>query len=194
MSVRLETRASSLLRLPGPLLRQLVESLVGLGGLGLAAIGASGVVASGMGVAFGKTFVAGDRAGITYTPARCRDFFEYEPHARSCGEAAALHHYGEVVGYRLAAGVVGLIVLGALWVFRRRARAARDLLPDGFAATIGLSLTGVAAALLLASGLAALAFEHGHGAGGDLSGGIVSLTLACWFAASLYRVLRARST
>jgi hypothetical protein len=194
MSVRLEMRVSSLLRLPGPLLRQLVDSLVGLAGIGLAGIGASGVVAYGLGVAFGKTFVAGDPAGVTYTPARCRDFFEYAPHARNCEQAAVIHHYGEIVGYRLAAGLVGLVALGALWVIRRRAGVGRDLLPDGFAATIGLSLTGIAAALLLASGFAAVAFEHGHGAGGALSGGIVSLALSCWFAASLHRVLRARST
>jgi len=194
MSVRsLETRAGSLIHLPPAQIRQLVDSLLVLAGIGLAGIGASGGLAYGMGAAFGKTFVAGDPTGVTYTAARCRDLFEYAPHARNCEQAAVIHHYGEVVSYRLAAGLLGLIVLGVCWAFRRRARVGRDLLPDGFAATIGLSLTGVAAVLLLVSGIATVALEHARGAGGTLSGGIVGLALACWFAASLYRVLRARS-
>jgi hypothetical protein len=194
MAVRaLEARAATLIRLPGPQLRQVAEALVWLGGVGLAAIGASGVLAYAMGTAFGKSFVAGDPSGTAYTASRCRDFFEYAPHAHTCEQAAIVHHYGEIVDYRLAAGVLGLIVLAAWWFVRRRTRLARDLLPDGFAATIGLSLTGVGAALLVVSGLGRLAFDDGRGAGGDLSGGVVSFALAAWFALSVWRVLAARS-
>jgi hypothetical protein len=194
MSVRnLEERAGALVRLPGPVVRRLVESLLGLGAAGLLAIGVSGIVAYGMGTAFGKSFVAGDQAGVTYTADRCREYLEYEPHARDCAQAAVFHHYGEVVGYRLDAGILGLIALGVWWFIRRGRRTDREPLPDGFAATIGVSLTALAAALLLATGLAAIVFQHSRGAGDPLSGGIVSLALACWFARSLYGVLRARA-
>jgi PadR family transcriptional regulator PadR len=90
-------------------------------------------------------FVAGDLPGMTYTPERCAEFLEYFPDAGSCAKAAALHHWGEVVEYRVAAGVLGLLVLGAFLLWRRRARPPEYLgvLPDGFAATVATSLYGV---------------------------------------------------
>src|SRR5436190_11734868 len=60
-------------------LTQLVMAMLLLGSIGMIAIGVSGLVAAGMGSAWGKSFVAGDPPGITYTAARCADFFEYHP-------------------------------------------------------------------------------------------------------------------
>ena len=55
------------------------------------------LVAEVFGRVFGAAFVAGDAPGVTYTPARCADYFEYFPRASDCTQAAALHHWGEVV-------------------------------------------------------------------------------------------------
>jgi hypothetical protein len=64
------------------------------GGVGLVAVGVSGFAAEVFGRVFGAAFVAGDAPGVTYTAARCADYFEYFPHARDCADAAAQHHWG----------------------------------------------------------------------------------------------------
>jgi hypothetical protein len=84
-----------------------------LGAVGLVAIGASGLVAELLGRLFGAGFVAGDLPGVTYTGQRCAQYLEYFPNAGGCEQAATLHHWGEVVEYRVAVGVVGAFVLGA---------------------------------------------------------------------------------
>ena len=176
------------------LLRQLVLAAMLLGGIGLAAIGVSGLVAAGMGGLFGERFVSGDAPGISYTPDRCADFLEYAPHARTCEEAATIHHFGEVVDYRVAAGVLGLLALG-LWWLLRRARHDPPLLPDGLVPGIGAAMFGAAAAALLLQSTGLLVSGDSAGVGQLLSGGVVSLALAAAFAVALYRTLivRARS-
>jgi hypothetical protein len=47
-----------------------------LGSIGLIAIGLSGLLAAGMGMAFGKQFIAGDPPGVTYTFERCNEYLE----------------------------------------------------------------------------------------------------------------------
>jgi hypothetical protein len=186
-------------RAPGttvPVLTRLALALALVGGVGLVAIGASGLVAAGMGAAFGKGFVAGDPPGVTYTQERCADFAEYHPEAGGCQGAAAAHHFDEVVGYRVDAGVLGLLLLGGVWLLgpRLRRRAGGAALPDGFAATVGASLFGVAAAALLLQGVGELALGRATGAGQYLSGGLVSLVAFAAFAAALARVLFGRSS
>jgi len=185
---------------PVPVLSQLLLAFALLAGIGLVGVGVSGVLAGGMGAAFGKDFVAGDVSGVTYTPARCADYFEYHPEARNCGAAATAHHYDETVEYRLAAGVLGLVVLTGLFVVRRSRVVGRliplgdgvGLLPDGFVATVGAAVFGCAAGALLVSGLGQLP-GGGGGAGGDLSGGIVAAAIASVFAAGLFRALSRRA-
>lgn len=180
--------------LPAPVLIQLVLVAALIGGIGLAAMGASGVVAQGMGMAFGKRFVAGDPPGVTYTPQRCADFMEYYPAAASCQDAAVDHHFDEAVQYRLAAGVLGLLVLGGYGALQRRRRRSTTvgLLPEGFLATVGGSLFGVAGAVLLLQGLDQLTFGL-PGAGPSLSDGTVSLVVAAAFLVSLRRTLARRA-
>ena len=178
-----------------PVLTQLALALALVGGIGLVAVGASGLLAAGMGAAFGEGLVAGDPPGVTYTPDRCADFAEYHPEAGGCQGAAAAHHFDEVVGYRVDAGVLGLLLLAAWWRLgpRLRRRAAGAALPDGFAATVGASLFGVAAAARLLQGLGELALGRSTGAGQYLSGGLVSLVAFAAFAVALLRVLSGRS-
>jgi hypothetical protein len=170
------------------LLRQLVLAAMLLGGIGLVAVGVSGLLAGGMGLLFGKSFVSGDAPGISYTPDRCADFLEYAPHARSCEEAATVHHFGEVIDYRIAAGVLGLIALGVWWLLRR-SRRDPQLLPEGLVAGIGTAMFGAATAVLLLQTIGLLASGQSAGAGQYLSGGLVSLLVAAAFALALYRTL-----
>lgn len=173
--------------------RDLLRAAILLGGIGLTAIGVSGGVAALFGRVFGEDFVAGDPPGVTYTQSRCAEYLEYAPGAGSCAQAATTHHFGEVVEYRVAAGVLGLVALVVWWLLRRRARG-RDVLPEAFAATVATALFGVAAAgLLLESGGLAVIGGQRSGVGDPLSGGIVSAVAAAVFAVVLARALVARS-
>jgi hypothetical protein len=184
--------------LTSQLVRQGAQSLTLVGAIGLLAIGLSGLLAWGAGAAFGKPFVSGDAPGVTYTAARCAEYHEYAPGEPTCAKAAVAHHFTEVVGYRLDAGILGLVVL-AVWLglvrpWRRGARAAAtyDALPEGFAATVGAALFGAAAAITLPGGLMELVFGgRDNGAGALLSAGVVSTLAFAGFALSLWRSLSA---
>jgi hypothetical protein len=175
--------------LPSTTLRSLALAVLFLAWVGFISIGLSGVVAAGMQAAFGAGFVAGDIPGVTYTPNRCADLQEYAPPGTSCDAAAALHHADETITYRLAAGVLGLLLL-ALWALLRRSDARRaGQLPAGLVAGAGSALFGVVGLGLLAQGLELLVLGPNTGEGADLSAGIVSLVVAGAFAISLYRSL-----
>jgi hypothetical protein len=182
---------------PLAVLGRAVLTLVLVAGIGLVGIGVSGAVAAGMGAAFGKTFVSADASGVTYTAARCADFREYHPDATSCEAAATAHHFDEVITYRLAAGVLGVAVLAAWWVARRRRWGwpdAADAVPDGFGATVGAALFGAAAAGLLFLSLGQIVVGgDSAGTGQYLSGGVVSAVIAAGFGLALLRTLRVRS-
>jgi hypothetical protein len=170
--------------------RSLALGVLFLAWVGFVSIGASGVVAAGMQAAFGAGFLAGDLPDVTYTPDRCADLKEYAPSGATCEEAAALHHSDETVTYRLAAGVLGLLLLGVWLVARRGARLGSGL-PAGMIQGAGAALFGVVGLALLAQGLELLALGPGTGAGADLSAGIVSLAVALAFGIGLYRCLAA---
>jgi hypothetical protein len=177
----------------GAVLAALVRALAGLGAVGLIAIGVSGLLAELFGRVFGYGFVAGDPPGVTYTPERCAEYLEYFPKLHSCGEAATMHHFGEIVEYRVAAGVLGLVLLAFYLILRRRDRDGQLALPNGFSATIGTALFGLAAAALLLESLNSVVIgartgaEPAPGTGGWLSAGLVALVVAAAYARSFYR-------
>jgi len=172
-------------------LRQFVLAFGLLCVVGCLAIGASGLVAWGMGATAGSRFVAGDPPGTHISAARCAQYLDLRPHAGSCTAAALADHYGETVFYRLAVGVLGLIGLGALVVLRRRfgRRVEPRILPDSFVATVGTVLFGVAAAALAVTGTDQARHAAGRGAGANLSGALVAATVAAWFAWQFVRSL-----
>jgi hypothetical protein len=180
------------------LVRQGVLALLLVGAVGLLAIGLSGLVARGAGAALGKPFVSGDAPGVTYSAERCAQYHALAPGEPTCAEAAVAHHFDEVVGYREGAGMLGLVVLAA-WLavtrpWRRRAPGATsyDVLPAGFAATVGAALFGAAAAVTLPGGLMQWVFDgRDNGAGALLSAGVVATLVFAAFALSLWRSLSA---
>jgi hypothetical protein len=182
---------------PAATAAELVRAAVLLGAVGLVAIGVSGALAELLGRLFGPAFVAGDLPGVTYTPQRCAEFLEYFPDAGSCAQAAALHHWGEVVEYRVAVGVVGAFVLGAFLLWRRRPDRQDPrylgVLPDGFSATVATSLYGVAAAALALLSLDAFLDAGGDGTGQWLSAAIVAAAMAVIYGVSLCRTVLTRA-
>jgi hypothetical protein len=172
--------------------RQLLVLCCLLAGIGLVSIGASGVVAAGMGKAFGARFVAGDLPGVTYTADRCADFARLVPHATTCAQAAAIHHYGEVVEYRLAAGVAGLFALVVWRRLRRRwpPTAHGLLLQRALMPALAAALFAMASLLLAVQAANALTVGRNAGAGQWLSGAVVSIVVAVASGGSLVRSLR----
>jgi hypothetical protein len=179
--------------LPRSAVIELGFALTRLAIAGLVAIGISGVVAGIFGWAFGSSFVAGDPPGVTYTAARCADFLEYSPGATTCREAAEWHHYGEVVQYRLGAGLLGVLLLAAYALARRKLQGDPAALPPGFEATIGTAMYGAAAFYLLATSMNGALVHETAGIGGWLSGGLVAAVMAAVYGVVLYRVLLRRS-
>jgi hypothetical protein len=182
---------------PAAVLAELARAAVLLGAVGLIAIGVSGALAELLGRLFGPAFVAGDLPGVTYTAQRCAEYLEYFPDAGSCAQAAAMHHWGEVVEYRAAVGVLGLAVLGGFLFWRRHPDGRRErylgVLPDGFSATVATSLYGVAAAALALLSLDAFLVAGGDGTGQWLSAAIVAAAMAVAYGVSLYRTLLTRT-
>ncbi|MBS1906859.1 MAG: hypothetical protein JST33_09905 [Actinobacteria bacterium] len=164
--------------------------------LGLVVIGLSGLVSWALEAIFGPAFLAGDPNGVTYTAARCGDFLGFFPQAGSCAAAAAMHHSDEIVSERLAAGVLGLVLLAA-WLLVRRLRGAspiaredrRMLLIASAVAFLGVGLVGfgwgaLSVVLDLVRGLAVA------GVGVRLSDGAIALVAGVVALILLARFLR----
>jgi hypothetical protein len=163
----LRTPLRSLGSLP---LRTLVRPAVGLAAIGAIAVGLSGILSEVFGRLWGAGFVSGDLPGVAYTAARCAVLQAPYP-GLDCAQAAAEHHWGEVVEGRVFFGAVGLVLL-ALW----RILPQDAPLPAGVVPALG------AAAFLLASaatGLAAgtAAVQGGQGVGAWLSATSIALPL-----------------
>ncbi|MBV9664079.1 MAG: hypothetical protein JOZ37_08940 [Actinobacteria bacterium] len=177
------------------IIRPVVLAAMFLIAVGLIAIGVSGGVAQVMGSASSARFVAGDAPGFVNPPARCDYYLEYYPQGHTCSGAAALHHFDEVVLYRLAAGLLGLTVLaGYLW--QRRRRRAHDLavLPDGFIATIGATVFTAAGLFLILYAIDQWKVQSSSGTGQYFSGGLVALPVGIAFGISLLRTLARRAS
>jgi hypothetical protein len=183
------------LRAPVPVgfaLRRLSASAAVLGSVGLVAVGLSGLAAAALGAAFGKAFVSGDAPGGTYTAARCADYLEYYPNAGSCRAAAVAHHFDEVVQYRAAAGVLGLLVLVAFWGLRRYGPLAGPAWaprPD-LVAVAGAGAFAGGAVFFGGTGSMQLLSGLRDGAGQFLSAGLVSVLALAVFGPLLARQLR----
>jgi hypothetical protein len=159
-------------------------------GVGLVAIGASGALAWLFGAAFGAHWLAGDLPGAAYTPARCAQYFALQPHATSCLAAAAQHHSQEVVQYRGAAGVLGVIVLAAQVVLSRR-WGRRRLLPPAVVPAVAVTAFTLGAGFLAVQSFDG-AVQGWSGVGQYLSGAVVAALVAGWYLVALVRHLGRR--
>ncbi len=156
--------------------------------VGFLAIAASGVVAWAMDIAFGDAFVAGDAPGVTYTADRCAELFEYAPGARTCEGAAAMHHAGEVIQYRIATLALALVAwLGYITIRRAGHRSPAPALE----ATMGATAFGLAGVVLLALAANAWVLGPWSGAGQYLSAALVALPIAAVLAVRAYHEIRA---
>ena len=169
--------------------RAFLQSTLFLVWVGLLAIGASGVVAGAMSFAWGPDYHALIASRLED---RCAELQQGSAATVTCREAATLDHADEVVGYRVVAGVLGLLALVGWLSWRRRVKPPEDALPPAL-------VSGAATAMFLVAGLALAAIGVdllvlGAGPGGYLSAGAVSLAVAAYFGCRLRTDLRAWST
>ncbi|WP_336854412.1 permease prefix domain 1-containing protein [Sinomonas albida] len=176
----LRTPLAAIGRLP---LRAFVRPIVGLAAVGAIAVGLSGALSELFGRIWGAGFVSGDLPGVAYTAARCAVLQAPYP-GLDCAQAAAEHHWGEVVEYRVVLGVLGLVLL-LVWRFLPR----ETPLPAGLAPALAGAAFLLAAA---ATGFQALnaAVQGWQGTGAWLSAAVISFPLAVVFAVIALRGLR----
>ena len=168
------------------LVRQLVVHAVLLGGIGAVAVGVSGLVAALVRAIGGSRALVDVQPGQTLSPADCTRWLALNPSAGSCRSAAISDWADETVYYRLAVGVLGVVVL-AVGVWLRRGRPASRV-----AATVR-DAVGLAAFALGAAGTVLLGIDgvvRGTGAGQWLTGAAVAVPAAGVFAVLLVRDLR----
>lgn len=173
--------------------RQVVSSALLLGAVGALAVGLSGLVAGVIGLVGGTRALVDVPAGRVLSGADCTRWLAADPGARSCRDAALSDWAAETVAYRLALGIVGVLVLAAYLLLRHRL-GRRDkwaALPPTVSDTIAMTVFGVAGCWTLALGLEAAVRSSGHGSGQWLSAAPVALAAAAVFAWRLVRRLRA---
>jgi HAAS len=194
-SVRAVVRAhdSRLRRVPGTaVLADLLMAAWKLGSVGLLAVGASGLVVAAMNVLFGRSFVAALSPGIRLPAASCRYWLSNWPSAHTCAQAYTMEASSDAVSLRVAAGLLGLLLLGGYCLAKRRGWSP-GVLPDGFTPTIAVTVFGLAG-LALAwpaafNGGGLITVRGITGPGWYLSGAIVALAMAAGYGLNLQRTL-----
>jgi hypothetical protein len=102
---------------PEPLaafLRRVLGQPIPLGGVGLVAIGASGVVARVMTALWGRSFVFADPPGARYSASDCQYWLSLRPNSGSCTNAYLADAVADGLQARYVAGILGLITLGVV--------------------------------------------------------------------------------
>jgi hypothetical protein len=167
------------------LVRQVGASGLLLGAIGGIAVGVSGILTAILGAFGGSAFIVDISPATHLAPSDCARWLANDPRAHSCYQAALSDWAGEIVGFRLVAGVAGLLALAAFLVVRRR----WPRLPATVVDTIAVTLFGLAGAWMLGLGIDWVAQGH-NGAGEWLGAAPVALALGAFYGYRLLRDLR----
>jgi hypothetical protein len=194
-SVRAVVRAHDVSRGRIAVVVDLVMAAWKLGSLGLLAVGASGLVAAAMNLAFGRSFVGQAPSGTLYSAAACKYWMSIWPSAHSCVQAAVLENSSDAVSLRIAAGMAGVMLL-ALYVlarrFQRRRRLGRELLTTRLFPGLAMGcFAAIAVGLTLAT---VFGFSLGvpAGPGSYLSGAVAALAVAMGYGSRIWLAREAR--
>ncbi|NMH96534.1 HAAS signaling domain-containing protein [Pseudonocardia acidicola] len=172
------------------LLAQAVWACLALAGAGLLAVGLSGALAALLNAVAGPGFVGA--LPRSYPAATCHYYLAVHPGSGSCAQAAMWETSQDAVSLRALAGVLGLLLLAAAWLWRRALSGdpALAALRDGTVGAIA-GLVFTAAAAFLIGTCVDLAVQHGSGGVGYyLTGAIVAIPAALLAGIWSYRRLR----
>jgi hypothetical protein len=169
------------------LVRQIVLSALFLGGVGGVAVGVSGIITWLLGSLGGSTFIVNISSHTFLPPSDCARWLAGDPATHSCYQAALADWRGDVVLFRLVAGVLGLLALAAYFLMRRRRWFTT--LPATVVDTIAVTLFSASGLFLLGLGVDWLV-QHDNGAGQWLGAAPVALALALYFGLRLVGDIR----
>jgi hypothetical protein len=130
--------------------------------------------------------------GQALAAADCSRWLALDPSAGSCQDAAVSDWIGEVIGSRLAVGLLGVLAL-ALFALFRRARGDRPggiLLPTVVNHTIAVAAFGAAGVVTLVLSASWAVQAQGHGWGQWASAAPLALAAAAFFGVRLVGDLR----
>lgn len=180
----------------GELARRVFTTALLLGGIGAVAVGVSGLLAAVIRLVGGTRALVDVPAGQVLSASDCARWLAADPGAHSCRDAALSDWAAETVGYRIALGVLGALVLMAVRVLRRHGSSPSRgaTLPPVVSDTIAVTAFGATGCWTLGLGLDAIVGASAHGSGQWLSAATVALTAAAVFAGRLVRDLRLEST
>jgi hypothetical protein len=168
------------------LVRPLLVTGLLLGGLAAVAVGLSGLIAGAIRLAAGSTALIDVQPGRVLTAADCARWLAGDPGAPNCRAAAVADWADEVVGYRVAIGVLGLFALAGYRLLRRRGWPP---LPPVIIDAVAATAFGLAAAGTLLLAVDAAAVTSGHSWGQWAAATAVALPAAALFAARLLHQL-----
>lgn len=175
---------------PGQLVTATIWLAARLTGIGLVAVGLSGALSAAVAAVAGRSFVFGAPQGVSFPAAACAHWLSVQPTATTCAQAGSLENASDIVGLRLAAGVLGVLLLLALLGIHRLGRRPVDVLPSGFAATVGATVFGCAAVVLFSLGVSDSAVSLMFGQGQWYVDAAISLLVSGGCALGLLRGLR----
>jgi hypothetical protein len=175
------------------MLRRATTQLAPLLGIGLVAIGISGLVARAMTSLWGLRFMFADPPGTTYPASSCRYWMSLHPRAATCTSAYLSESLTDGLNARYAAGLLGLVVLAVIAVRRRLRRAPLISLPMPSTALIAVAVFCAAAVALAALAADAIRVSHGNGAGQWLSAAVVAVLVAVSYGLAYLRSIRGRT-
>jgi hypothetical protein len=136
------------------------------------AIGVSGGVAAAMNALFGRAFVGNLHEAFPFSA--CQHFLAVQPSTTSCGRAAVLENSSDAVALRLAVGLLGLLIIGAVWVWRR----VRPQHTGPVSSVLACTVFGLGALALIGASVDLAITRGSDGVGWYLSGGLVA-AIAC---------------
>jgi HAAS domain-containing protein len=158
--------------------RRLIGDLMPLAGVGLLAIGLSGVVARVMASIWGLRFVFADPPGTRYSSGECRYWLFLHPHAGSCTNAYLAESLADGTHARYAAGLIGLGLLAVVTIIRRRRGSRVFEPPTVLTAFTATALFAAAAIALISLGADDVRVSGGNGAGQWFSGAVIAIPIA----------------
>jgi lysylphosphatidylglycerol synthetase-like protein (DUF2156 family) len=174
------------------MLRRGATQLAPLLGVGLVAIGISGLLARAMTALWGLRFMFADPPGTTYPAASCSHWMSLHPRAATCTSAYLAESLSDGLDARYAAGLLGIAVLAVLAIRRWRRQMSLISLPSPTTALVAAGLFCAATVALAALATDAIRVAHGNGTGQWLSAAIVTLLVAVSYGLAYLRSIHRR--
>ena len=150
-----------------------------LAGLGLVAVGASGLVVALMNATLGRVFTGQAPARVRFPAADCAYWMRLWPGAPTCGAAHMLEASSDAVVLRVAAGIVGVALVEAYAILRyvqQRRGWGPAVLLAGYFPALATCVFGAGALWLALAQLTGFTVDQGPGT--YLSGAIVAAAVA----------------